>query len=63
MLPVSKIKEKTFHKMCYFVSLLTFAGKPTNGVLLHQEIAPAHKSMVPMAAVLDCGFDLQLFEQ
>ena len=27
------------------------------GVLFHQENAPAHKSVVAMAAVCECGFD------
>ena len=31
-------------------------GKLTKGVLFHQDNAPAHKSMVAMAAVCDCGF-------
>ena len=33
-------------------------GKLTNGVLFHQDNAPAHKSVVAMAAVHDCGFEL-----
>ena len=33
-------------------------GKLTKGVLLHQENAPAHKSLVAMSAVHDCGFEL-----
>ena len=28
------------------------------GVLFHQDNAPAHKSVVAMTAVLDCGFEL-----
>ena len=28
------------------------------GVLFHQDNAPAHKSVVAMAAVRDCGFEL-----
>ena len=28
------------------------------GVLFHQDNAPAHKSVVAMAAVHDCGFEL-----
>ena len=28
------------------------------GVLFHQDNAPAHKSVVAMAAVCDCGFKL-----
>ena len=34
------------------------AWKPTKGVLFHQDNAPAHKSVVAMAAVLDCGSEL-----
>ena len=33
-------------------------GKLTKGVLLHQDNAPAHKSLVAMSAVQDCGFEL-----
>ena len=33
-------------------------GKLMKGVLLHQNNAPAHKSVVAMAAVCDCGFEL-----
>ena len=33
-------------------------GKLTKGVLPHQDNAPAHKSMVAMSAVHDCGFEL-----
>ena len=33
-------------------------GKLTKGVLFHQDNAPAHKSVVAMAAVRDCGFEL-----
>ena len=33
-------------------------GKLTKGVLLHQDNAPAHKSLVTMSAVHDCGFKL-----
>ena len=33
-------------------------GKLTKGVLLHQDNAPAHKSLVAMSAVHDCGFEL-----
>ena len=33
-------------------------GKLTKGVLLHQDNAPAHTSMVAMAAARDCGFQL-----
>ena len=33
-------------------------GKLTKGVLLHQDYAPAHKSLVAMSAVYDCGFEL-----
>ena len=32
-------------------------GKLTEGVLFHQDNAPAHKSVVEMAAMRDCGFD------
>ena len=28
------------------------------GVLFHQDNAPAHKSVVAMAALCDCGFEL-----
>ena len=30
----------------------------TKGVLFHQDNAPAHKPVVAMAAVHDCGFEL-----
>ena len=33
-------------------------GKLTKGVLLHQDNAPAHKSLVAMSTVHDCGFEL-----
>ncbi|GLD62679.1 histone-lysine N-methyltransferase SETMAR-like protein [Lates japonicus] len=33
-------------------------GKLTKGVLFHQDNAAAHKSVVAMAAVRDCGFEL-----
>ena len=33
-------------------------GKLTKGVMFHQGNAPAHKSVVAMAAVRDCGFKL-----
>ena len=33
-------------------------GKLTKGVLFHQDNAPAHKSVVAMAAGHDCGFEL-----
>ena len=33
-------------------------GKLTKGVLLHQDNASAHKSLVAMSAVHDCGFEL-----
>ena len=33
-------------------------GKLTKGPLLHQDNAPAHKSVIAMAAVHDCGFEL-----
>ncbi|KAM9359101.1 uncharacterized protein gal3st2 [Symphorus nematophorus] len=33
-------------------------GKLTKGVLIHQDDAPAYKSVVAMAAVHDCGFEL-----
>ena len=33
-------------------------GKLTKGVLLHQDNAPAHKSLVAMSAVHDYGFEL-----
>ena len=33
-------------------------GELTKGVLLHQENAPAHNSLVAMSAVHDCGFGL-----
>ena len=33
-------------------------GKLTKGVLLHQDNTPAHKSLVAMSAVHDCGFEL-----
>ena len=33
-------------------------GKLTKGVLFHQDNVPAHKSVVAMAAVRDCGFEL-----
>ena len=29
----------------------------TKGVLFHQDNAPAHTSVVAMAALRDCGFD------
>ena len=34
------------------------SGKLTNSVLLHQDNAPAHKSLVAMSAVHDCVFKL-----
>uniref|UniRef100_A0A3Q0RMV0 Tc1-like transposase DDE domain-containing protein n=1 Tax=Amphilophus citrinellus TaxID=61819 RepID=A0A3Q0RMV0_AMPCI len=33
-------------------------GKLTKGVLFHQDNAPPHKSMVAMAAVRNCSFEL-----
>ena len=33
-------------------------GKLTKGVLLHQDNAPALKSLVAMSAVHNCGFEL-----
>ena len=33
-------------------------GKLTKGVLLYQDIAPDHKSLVAMSAMHDCGFEL-----
>ena len=33
-------------------------GKLTKGVLFHQDNAPAHKSVIAMAALHDCGFKL-----
>ena len=33
-------------------------GKPTKGVLFHQDNAPIHKSVIAMAAIHDCGFKL-----
>ena len=33
-------------------------GKLTKGVLLHQDNASAHNSLVAMSAVHDCGFEL-----
>ena len=33
-------------------------GKLTKGVLLNQDNAPAHKSLVAMSAVHDCGLEL-----
>ena len=33
-------------------------GKLTKGVLFHQDNAPAHMSVVAMAAVRDCGFEV-----
>ena len=33
-------------------------GKIRKGVLFHQDNAPAHKSVVAMAAINDCGFEL-----
>ena len=35
-----------------------WSGKLTKGVLLHQDNAPAHKSVVAMAVVHDYGFEL-----
>ena len=32
-------------------------GKLTKGVLLHQDNSPAHKSLVAMSAVHNCGFN------
>ena len=37
-------------------------GKLRKGVLLHPDNAPAHRSVVAMAAVLDCGFELTLVD-
>ena len=34
------------------------AWKLTKGVLFHQDNAPEHKSVIAMAAVRDCGFEL-----
>ena len=33
-------------------------GKLTNGVLFYQDNAPAHKYVVAMLAMLDCGFEV-----
>jgi len=33
-------------------------GKLSHGVLLHQDIAPAHTSAVAMATIRECGFEL-----
>ena len=33
------------------------AGMLTKGVLFHQDNAKAHKSLVAMSAICDCGFD------
>ena len=33
-------------------------GKLTKGVLMKQDNAPAHKSLVAMSAAHDCGFEL-----
>ena len=32
--------------------------KLTKGILFHQDIAPAHTSMVAMTTIHDCGFEL-----
>ena len=59
-------KGKTMNRE-YYVKLLRElqqvikskqSGKLTKGVLLHQDNAPAHKSLVAMSAVHDCGFEL-----
>ena len=51
----------------YYASLLTQLrektkikrrGKLTKDVLLHQDNAPVHKSVIAMAAIHDCGFKL-----
>ena len=39
----------------YYANLLM---QLTKGVLFHQDNAPAHKSVVAMVAVRDCGFEL-----
>ena len=39
-------------------AIVKWPGKLTKGVLYHQNNVPAHKSVVPMAAVHDCGFEL-----
>ena len=44
-----KVVLETFHKQ---------SGNPTKGVLFHQDNAPAHKSVVAMAAVRDCGIEV-----
>ena len=33
-------------------------GKLTKGILLHQDNDPAHKSVIAMSTVHDCGFEL-----
>ena len=30
----------------------------SKGVLFHQDIAPAHTTVIAMAAINDCGFEL-----
>ena len=51
----------------YYASLLTQLrgkikikrhGKLTKGVLFHQDNAPVYKSVIAMAAIYDCGFEL-----
>ena len=37
-------------------------GTSTKVVLLHEENSPAHKSVVEMAAVRDCGFEVELVD-
>ena len=44
--------------LCSTRDISTRPGKLTKGVLLHQDNAPARKSVVSMAAVCDCGFEL-----
>ena len=59
-------KGKTINGECYAKLLRELQqaikskrpGKLTKGVLLHQDNAPAHKSLVAMFAVHDCGFEL-----
>ena len=59
-------KGKTIHGE-YYAKLLRelrqaikskWPGKLTKGVLLHQDNAPAHKSLVAMSTVKNCGFEL-----
>ena len=46
---LSKLASETFRER---------PGKLTKGVLFHQDNAPAHGSVVVMAVVRDCGFEL-----